>query len=193
MGRDFSLDQLKNDGFDAVFLAVGAQQSRRISLEGCHAPDVLGGVEFLRQVAEGREIELQDSVVVIGGGNVAVDVALTAVRLGVVDVKIACLEGLDEMPADAWEIEGAKAEGVQILPCRGPEKIIREDGKVTGLDIVECTAVFDKQGNFCPEFSDKKECILVDQVIVAVGQAADLSFLDENSPIKINKGSDRCR
>jgi NADPH-dependent glutamate synthase beta subunit-like oxidoreductase/Pyruvate/2-oxoacid:ferredoxin oxidoreductase delta subunit len=188
LGEEFSLDQLKNVGFDAVFLGVGAQQSHRISLEGCNARDVLWGVEFLRQVAEGREIKLQDSVVVIGGGNVAVDVALTAVRLGAVDVKMACLEGLDEMPADAWEIEGARAEGVQILPCWGPDKIIREDGKVTGMDIVECTAVFDAQGNFCPEFSDKKECILVDQVILAVGQAADLSFLDENSPIKINKG-----
>jgi len=171
-----------------VFLGVGAQQSRRISLEGCNTPDVLWGVEFLRQVAEGREIELQDSVVVIGGGNVAVDVALTAVRWGVVDVKMTCLEGLNEMPAGAWEIEGAKAEGVQILPCWGPDKIISEDGKVTGMDIVECTAVFDEQGNFCPEFSDKKECILVDQVILAVGQAADLSFLDENSPVKVNRG-----
>jgi len=188
LGKNFTLDQLKNDGFDAVFLGVGAQQSRRISLEGCNTPDVLWGVEFLRQVAEGREIELQDSVVVIGGGNVAVDVALTAVRWGVVDVKMTCLEGLNEMPAGAWEIEGAKAEGVQILPCWGPDKIISEDGKVTGMDIVECTAVFDEQGNFCPEFSDKKECILVDQVILAVGQAADLSFLDENSPVKVNRG-----
>jgi NADPH-dependent glutamate synthase beta subunit-like oxidoreductase len=188
LGKDFCLDQLKNDGFDAVFLGVGAQQSRRISLEGCNTPDVLWGVEFLRQVAEDRAIKLQDSVVVIGGGNVAVDVALTALRCGALDVKMACLEGLDEMPAGAWEIEAAKAEGIQILPCRGPDKIISEDGKVTCMDIVECTAVFDEQGNFCPEFSDKKECIMVDQVILALGQAVDLSFLDENSPVKVNRG-----
>jgi len=187
LGKDFSLDQLKNDGFDAVFLGMGAQQSRQISLAGCSTPDVMWGLEFLRRVAEGREINLQDRVVVIGGGNLAVDAALTALRCGAVDVKMACLEGLDEMPASAWEIEGAKAEGIQILPCRGPAKIISEDGKVTGLDMVECTAVFDEQGNFCPEFSDKKECILVDQIILALGQTADLSFLGASSPVKVNR------
>ena len=134
------------------------------------------------------EIKLQDRVVVIGGGNVAVDVASTALRCGAVDVKMTCLEGLDEMPAGCWEIEAAKAEGVQILPCRGPDKIIGGAGNVTGLDVVECTAVFDEQGNFCPEFSDKKECIWVDQVILAMGQVTDLSFLDDNSPVKVNRG-----
>jgi hypothetical protein len=127
-------------------------------------------------------------VVVIGGGNMAVDVALTALRCGAVDVKMACLEDLNEMPASAWQIKSAKAEGVQILPCWGPAKIIRDDGKVTGMEMAACTAVFDEQGNFCPEFSDKKECILVDQIILAVGQAVDLSFLDDNSPVKVNKG-----
>ncbi len=188
LGQDFSLDQLKNDGFDAVFLGVGAQQSRRISLKGCNTPDVLWGLEFLRQVAEGREIKLQESVVVIGGGNLAVDAALTALRCGAADVKMVCLEGLDEMPASAREIQSAKAEGVQILPCRGPDNIMSENGKVIGMDIVECTAVFDGQGNFCPEFSGKKESIMVDQVILAVGQAVDLSFLDDNSPVQVTRG-----
>ena len=188
LGKDFSLEQLQKDGFDAVFLGVGAQQSRRIPLEGCTTPGVMWGMEFLHQVAEGRDIKLQDSVMVIGGGNVAVDVALTALRCGALDVKMTCLESLDEMPVNAWEIEGAKAEGVQILPCRGPAKIIREEAKVTGLDVVECTTVFDGQGNFCPEFSAKKECILVDQIILAVGRAADLSFLDHNSPVQVNNG-----
>ena len=116
LGRDFFLDQLKNDGFDAVFLGLGAQQSRRMSLEGCHTPDVLWGVEFLRRVAEGRQIELQGSVVVIGGGNVAVDAALTALRRGAVDVKIVCLEGLDEMPAGVPEIEVGSFVPPKLLP-----------------------------------------------------------------------------
>jgi formate dehydrogenase beta subunit len=188
LGKDISLDQLKNDGFDAVFLGVGAQQSRRIPLEGCSTSNVLWGVEFLRQVAEGIKVELKDRVVVIGGGNVAVDAARTAVRCGATDVKMACLEGLDEMPAGPEYIEAAKAEGVQILPSRGPEKIISEHGSVTGMELVECTGVFDDRGHFCPEFSDKKKCILVDQVIMAVGQAADLSFLPDNSPIKTVRG-----
>jgi formate dehydrogenase beta subunit len=185
MGKDFSLNQLKNEGFDAVFLGLGAGQSRRIPLEGCNTPDILWGVEFLRKVAEGEEIKLKDRVVVIGGGNVAVDAARTALRCGAKDVKLVCLECLDEMPASAREIERAKAEGVQMMPSWSPEKIISEAGNVTAMDMVECTCVFDGQGRFCPEFSDNKECILVDQVILAVGQAADLSFLDQNSQIKV--------
>jgi NADPH-dependent glutamate synthase beta subunit-like oxidoreductase len=188
LGNDFSLEQLKNDGFDAVFLSVGAQQSLRIPLEGCNTPDVLWGVEFLRDVAEGKKIDLKDSVVVIGGGNVAVDVAMTARRCGATDVKMACLECLEEMPAGPRELAQAKAEGIEIMPSRGPDKVIAEGGKVSGMDLVECTCVFDDEGNFCPEFSDKKECILVDQIIMAVGQASDLAFLEENSPLKAGNG-----
>jgi NADPH-dependent glutamate synthase beta subunit-like oxidoreductase len=188
LGRDFSLDQLKLDGFDAVFISIGARQSRRMPLEGCQTPDTLWGMEFLRRVAEGEAVKLKDRVVVIGGGNIAVDAALTALRCGATDVKMACLESLDEIPANLRDIAGAEAEGVQILPSRGPAKIISEDGHATSLDLVACTRVFDDRGNFCPEFSDKKECILVDQVIIAVGQASDLSFLDGNSPIKVNRG-----
>ncbi|UCG07156.1 MAG: FAD-dependent oxidoreductase, partial [Desulfobacterales bacterium] len=188
LGNDVSLDQLKNDGYDALFLGVGAQLSKRIPLEGCNIPDVMWGVEFLRKIAEGEDVKLKDSVVVIGGGNVAVDVAMTARRCGATDVKMACLECLEEMPASPWKIEEAKAEGIEILPAWGPDRIISEDGKVTSMDLVECTCVFDDDGNFCPEFSDKKECILVDQIIMAVGQAVDVSFLEDNSQIKVDKG-----
>jgi NADPH-dependent glutamate synthase beta subunit-like oxidoreductase len=188
LGKDLTLDQLTSDGYDAVFLGVGAQESRRIPLEGCNVPDVLWGVEFLHRVAAGEKIKLQDSVVVIGGGNMAVDVATTALRCGARDVKMACLECLDEMPASPWELEEAKAEGVAVMPSWGPDRVISEDGKVTRMDLVECTCVFDEQGQFCPEFSETRECILVDQVIVAVGQASDLSFLQDKSQIKVDRG-----
>ena len=188
LGKDITLDQLTNDGYDAVFLGVGAQDSRRIPLEGCNVPDVLWGVELLRRVAAGQEIKLKDSVVVFGGGNVAVDVAMTALRCGAGDVKMVCLECLDEMPVSPWELEEAKAEGVEIMPSWGPGRVITEDGKVTRMDLMECTCVFDEQGQFCPEFSETKECILVDQVILAVGQASDLSFLEDNSQIKVDGG-----
>jgi NADPH-dependent glutamate synthase beta subunit-like oxidoreductase len=188
LGKDITLDQLTDDGYDAVFLGVGARNSRRIPLEGCDVPDVLWGVEFLRRVAEGEDIKLKGSVVVVGGGNLAVDVAMTALRCGAGDVKIVCLECLDEMPADPWEFEEAKAEGVEVMPSWGPDRVITEDGKVTRLDLVECTCVFDEQGQFCPEFSQTKACILVEQVILAVGQAADLSFLEDGSPIRVDRG-----
>ncbi len=188
LGRDFTLEGLKNDGFDAVFLGVGAQKSLRVSLAGCDTPDVMGAVEFLRRVAEGENVKLKRRVMVIGGGNMAVDAARTALRCGAVDVKMACLERLEEMPASYWEVEQARQEGVEILPCRGPDKILQQEGRVAGMELVECSAAFDDHGNFCPQFGDKKECIGVEQVIMAVGQAVDFSFRDQNSPIKVEGG-----
>jgi formate dehydrogenase beta subunit len=188
LGQDFTLESLTQNGYEAVFLGVGAQLSRRIPLEGCNLPDVLWGVDFLRQVARGEKVRLKDNVVVIGGGNVAVDVALTALRCGAQAVFMACLESEEEMPASAWKIEGAAAEGVKILPSWGPERIISENGRITSLDLVECTCVFDEHGNFCPQFSGRKECILVDQIILAVGQEANLEFLGAGGPIQVNRG-----
>jgi len=194
LGKDISLDHMKNEGFDAVFLGIGAQQSRRIALDGCNTPDVLWGVEFLRRVAEGHKVELKERVVVIGGGNVALDAARTALRCGATDVKMACLECLDEMPAGAEEIAGAKAEGIQILPSVGPDKINSEDGKVAGLDLVACTGVFDDQGNFCPYFEDSKTTVAADQVILAIGQASetafckDFCFLDDQQSLPVARG-----
>jgi NADPH-dependent glutamate synthase beta subunit-like oxidoreductase len=183
LGRDFSVDGLINDGFDAVFLSMGARLSRRISLPGGCPEDVLWGIDFLRRVAQGEKVRLKKRVIVIGGGNVAVDAARTALRCGAEDVKIACLECIEAMPAAPRHIEDARAEGVQLLFSRGPDKIIHEHGRVVGLDLRECTRILYQQGNFCPRFSDKKDCLPADQIILAVGQTADLSFLEDDCPI----------
>ncbi|MGD2272988.1 MAG: FAD-dependent oxidoreductase, partial [Desulfobacterales bacterium] len=188
LGKDFSLGELKNDNYDAVFLGLGAQLSRRIPLKGCDMPDVLGGIEFLRRVAEGEDVTLKENVAVIGGGSVALDAGRTALRCGAQNVSIACLESLKEMPVGPQEIEGALAEGVKLLPSWGPDKILTEHGKLAGLDLVACTCVFDNQGNFCPQFGESRQCIPADQVILAVGQATALSFLGKNSPISIAAG-----
>jgi formate dehydrogenase (NADP+) beta subunit len=188
LGKDVSLEHLTQDGYDAVFLGVGACLSRRVPLDGCDTPDAMWGVDFLRRVAQGEEVWLKDSVLVIGGGNVAVDVALTALRCGATNVSMACLECLNEMPASAWEIERAQAEGVNIMPAWGPDKIVVVEGRITAVDLVECTCVFDEDGRFCPQFGDRKECIRVDQIILAVGQAADLSFLGDTTPIRVANG-----
>jgi NADPH-dependent glutamate synthase beta subunit-like oxidoreductase len=188
LGKDFTLDQLVSDGYDAVFLGIGAGHSRRIPLEGSDVPDVMGAVEFLRRAAAGEEVRLEDRVVVIGGGNVAVDAAMTALRCGATDVKMICLECLDEMPASPRLLAAARAEGVEIMPSWGPDRIITLDNKVTGMGLVECTCVFDGQDQFCPRYGETRECIRVDQVIVAVGQTADLSFLGDDSPINVYHG-----
>jgi NADPH-dependent glutamate synthase beta subunit-like oxidoreductase len=194
LGVDYEIEQLKNDGFEAVFVAVGAQLSRRIELPGSDLEDVCWGVEFLAAVAEGGDVSVKDKVVVIGGGNVAVDVALTALRLGAQKVALACLESLEEMPANPWEIEQAREEGVELLVSWGPDKIMGNDGKVSGLELVRCTSVFDDQGNFCPFFDGNKKTVEADQVILAIGQASetafckDFCFLDDEGSLSVESG-----
>jgi len=194
LGVDYEIDQLKQDGFEAVFVAVGAQLSRKIELEGSALDNVHWGVEFLSDVAEGGDVAVKDRIVVIGGGNVAVDVALTALRLGAKNVKLACLESRAEMPANPWEIEQAQEEGVEMLYSWGPDKIIENDGKVAGIELVRCTSVFDDEGNFCPYFDDTKKSIETEQVILAIGQAGetafcrDFCFLDDQTSLPVDNG-----
>jgi len=194
LGIDFEIEQLKNNGFEAVFIAVGAQLSRKIQLEGSDLPDVNWGVEFLSAAAQGENVAVKDRVVVIGGGNVAVDVALTAMRLGAKYVTLACLESEAEMPANPWEIEQAREEGVELLFSWGPARIMANDGKVSGIEMVRCTSVFDEQGNFCPYFDETKTIVAADQVILAIGQASetafcqDFCFLDDQQSLPVEKG-----
>ncbi|MGD9051514.1 MAG: FAD-dependent oxidoreductase [Desulfobacterales bacterium] len=194
LGVDYEIEQLKQEGFSAVFVAVGAQLSRKIELEGSELDDVYWGVEFLAAVAEGKEMPVKDRVVVIGGGNVAVDVALTVLRLGAKEVMLACLESREEMPANPWEIEQARQEGIEMLYSWGPEKINANDGKVSGIELVRCTSVFDDKGNFCPFFDDTRKSVEADQVILAIGQASetafcrDFCFLDDQRSLPVNNG-----
>jgi NADPH-dependent glutamate synthase beta subunit-like oxidoreductase len=194
LGVDFEIEQLKQEGFEAVFVAVGAQLSRKIELQGSELDDVHWGVEFLGTVAEGNQFAVKDRVAVIGGGNVAVDVALTALRLGAKDVKLACLESRQEMPANSWEIEQALEEGVEMLYSWGPDKIVQNDGKVAGVELVRCTSVFDDEGKFCPYFDDTTTTIKADQVILAIGQASetafckDFCFLDDDVSLPVENG-----
>ena len=185
LGRDFDLNTLKKDGFEAIFLGIGMQLSRKIKLEGAELDDVLWGVDFLSLASEGKDISVKEKVLVVGGGNVAVDVALTAFRSGAGEVTLACLEKREEMPANPSEIEMALEEGVKLLPSRGPKRIIGDNGKVAGLELIRCISVFDNKGNFCPAFEDKKEIVKADQIILAIGQAADLSFLDDRKDLKV--------
>jgi NADPH-dependent glutamate synthase beta subunit-like oxidoreductase len=188
LGKDFTLAQLRSDGYDAVFLGVGAQLSLRIPLDGSDLPDVLWGVDFLGRIAEGENIRLKDRVIVIGGGNVAVDAAISAMRCGAKQVNMACLESREEMPAHECEIERAVAEGLGLISSWGPHRIIYENGQVTGMELVGCASVFDVQGKFNPIFDHTKKTIEGDQVILAAGQACDLSFLGHESGVSVDRG-----
>jgi len=188
LGKDFTIDGLKNEGYEAVFLAVGAQLSRKIDIEDSDLRDVFWGVDFLYRVKEGRDVKLKDKVVVLGGGNVAIDVALTALRCGATRVTMACLEDREEMPADEWEIHQAVEDGVNIMTAWGPNKILSKNGQVKGVELIGCSSVFDKEGNFSPTFDERKRVVEADQVIFAIGQASDLDFIDPEGPINIQRG-----
>lgn len=188
LGRDFDLNQLRTDKYEAVFIAVGAQLSREIDLEGADQKDVFWGVDFLCNVRKGKEVPVKDKILVIGGGNVAIDVALTALRLAAQEVTLACLESREEMPAHEWEVEQAIEEGVKVMHSWGPSRIMGTNGKVSGIELVRCSSVFDNEGNFCPSFdSDTKETVEVDQVIVAIGQTPDLSFIGPDFKLKVEQ------
>jgi NADPH-dependent glutamate synthase beta subunit-like oxidoreductase len=194
LGDNFGIDQLKQQGFEAVYIAVGAQLSKKIPLEGSDLAGVMWGVDFLVQVSEGKEISLRDNLVIIGGGNVAVDVALSALRLGAKNVTLACLESREEMPANPWEIEMALEEGVEMLYSWGPRKILSQKGSVTGVELVRCTSVFDEAGNFCPFFDETTKTVKTDQVVLAIGQASetefckDFCFLDNDGVLPVKNG-----
>jgi heterodisulfide reductase subunit A-like polyferredoxin len=176
-GKDITHAGLKADGYRAVFLATGLHLSRGLGVEGEDLPGVLKGVDFLRQSALGEAVSVGKRVLVIGGGNVAVDVALSAKRKGAEDVTLVCLERREEMPAWDYEIEDAIEEGVRIVNSLGPKKFLDHEGRLTGIEFKRCTAVFDEKGAFRPQYDENDLTSMEgDTVIVSIGQAADLSF-----------------
>ncbi len=185
IGPDLTLDDLRRQGYEAVFLAVGAQRSRRLRLEGTDLGGILYGVEFLRAANLGEEVQLGRRVLVVGGGNVAVDVAQTALRLGAEEVHLVCLESRQEMPAHEWEIEDALEERIVLHCSRGPNRFVGT-GRVSGLETLDCSRVFDDSGRFAPVLVPGTETVLAaDTVIVAIGQELDLDFLGDAAPIQV--------
>ncbi|MFC1542020.1 FAD-dependent oxidoreductase [Candidatus Latescibacterota bacterium] len=180
-GCDFTLDDLKKNGFDSIFIATGAQLPRKLDIEGSDSNEVMLGIPFLRDINNGLKPEIGEKVVVIGGGNVAMDVARTSQRISEDgNVSIYCLESRNEIPAHEWEVREAEEENININTSWGPIKIISKNGRVEAVEFVKCTSVFDENGRFNPQF-DKSEKIVVpaDSVIIAIGQSCDLSYLDD--------------
>ncbi|MBN2475064.1 MAG: FAD-dependent oxidoreductase [Pirellulales bacterium] len=191
LGRDFTLEGLKQEGYRAVFLGIGctrpaplARSTDGTEMQGTELEGVLLGLDFLRDVKLGNGPRLSGKAVVIGGGNVAVDVAMTARRQGADQVEIVCLESRDEMPAYQWEIQDAEEEGIRINPSWGPKAIVGRNGRAGGVQLQRCTSVFDGQGRFAPQFDDSVFSeTSADHVILAIGQRSDFSFLSDDDPL----------
>jgi NADH-quinone oxidoreductase subunit F len=195
VGANFTLNDIKNQGYDAIFIGAGAQKSQKVGVPGEEEGlrGLFYGLNFLRDTKLEKEIDIGKQVVVIGGGNVALDAARSALRLpggidGEREVHVVCLEAMDEMPAFEEEIEEAIDEGVYIHNSVGINRIISEDGKVTGIETMACESVFDEQGKFSPTYCPDTEGFFpADTVIMSVGQAPDLSFLPPDSELERTK------
>jgi NADPH-dependent glutamate synthase beta subunit-like oxidoreductase len=184
IGKDMTMAKLKK-GFDAIFLASGANGSAKIPLEGSEKKGVLWGWDFLRDVRLGKHFEFEGDVIVVGGGNVAIDVALTAKRMGAANVHLYCLERREEMPAHEWEISRAEEEGVFINNSWAPKRVLGDDSAI-GLGLIKCNSVFDDACNFNPIYDEGiTHKLMAKHIILAVGQAADLGYLKAEKNIAI--------
>jgi NADH-quinone oxidoreductase subunit F len=182
-----TFNDLLKEGYSAVFIAAGAQASKHIGIPG-EDEDLEGiyyGLDFLSQVRMGQEVPLSGKTVVIGGGNVAVDVARTALRSGSHDVQIFCLEPRDEMPAWEKDVDEAIDEGIVINSEASPSNITQEDGRVTGIEFTRCVCVFDDEGCFNPTCDlEDTRFVEADNILISIGQAADMSFLSADSQLE---------
>ncbi len=184
LGKDITLDDLSKEGYKAIFLAIGAQRGLTLPLPGSDLEGIVSALPFLREIKLGKEIKLPGRVVVIGGGDVAIDVARTAFRLGAEQVDLACLESRPDMPALVWEIKKAEEEGVSIHPGMAPQRFRGSNGKVATVEfkrVVASTSI-DSEGRLSWTLMEGPGSDMVldaDAVIVAIGQAVDLSTLGD--------------
>ncbi len=179
VGTDVSLDELRRR-HNAVVLALGLSESRGLPLENSDHKDVLLALPFLKAAAVGEPMPVPDDVIVVGGGNVAVDVARTAVRSGASTVKMVCLESEEERPAWDWECLEALEEGITFVYRRGPVGAVIEDGRVSGMVVREVERVFDEDGRFSPTYFDDRRTIIPGKMIIlSIGQQADLGAVQD--------------
>lgn len=190
VGKDVTIKDLRAQGFEAFYVAIGAQCGKKLGIQGEDANGVITGVDFLREVNLGNKINLKGNVVVIGGGNVAIDVARAAIRENAENVEMYCLESREEMPALGEEIDEALEEKIAINNSWGPSKIIVENGKVSGVEFKKCISVLDSTGKFSPKFDDNDVItVKADYVLLSVGQSIDWSNLLDDSNVGLNKNN----
>ena len=187
VGKDITIDELRKQGYKAFYLAIGCQGSRKAGIEGEDAKGVMSAVDFLKEAGTKESFPINGDVVVIGGGNVAIDVARTSVRTGKYKVSMYCLEGENEMPASDEEVSEAKEEGIEVNCGWGPKKILTENGEVTGIVLKRCTSVKNAEGRFAPEY-DENDTITVEckHVFLSIGQSTVWGGLTKDSGIEVD-------
>lgn len=190
VGRDVTIKQLREQGYKAFYIGIGCQGGRKTGVLGEDSKGVMTGVEFLHITTDDENYKLDGDTVVIGGGNVAIDVSRTAERCGDGKVTQVSLETRDIMPASPEEIELAESEGIIVKGGWGPKEILSEDGKVTGIVFKRCIAVKDETGKFNPEY-DENETMTIPckNVILSVGQSIEWGSLLEGTKVELGRGN----
>ncbi len=188
VGRDVTLDQLRAQGYKAFFLAAGLQSGGRLGIPGDDAQGVIPGITFSREITQHPEKKLSGSVVVIGGGNIAADIARTAVRAGAAKVDLYCLESYDEMPMGPDDRAEVEADGIAIHAGWGQTEILTADGRCTGIRFRKCLSVKNAEGRFDPKFNDGDTAeAACTTVLYCIGQKPDLGKLLEGTRVEFNR------
>jgi NADPH-dependent glutamate synthase beta subunit-like oxidoreductase len=192
VGRDISLTELQQK-YDAVFLGVGLWKSRDLPIPGADKEDVIRGIEYLKVLCAGEKWKIGEHIVVVGGGNVAFDVARSSVRNGAKTVTMVCLEARDEQTADEFEIDDGLEEGVKIINRVGPKEVMRDEkGAIIGLKVQRISSLFDANSRFAPQFIPGTEFVIpCDTIALAIGQAMDMSLFqgwDKKEALIMDRG-----
>lgn len=186
VGKDITIEELREQGYRGFYAAIGCQRGRKPGISGENARGAYTAVDFLREAGTKESFELEGDVVVVGGGNVAIDAARISSRCTDAKISMFCLETREKMPASNEEIEEALEEGITLNCGWGPKEVLEEDGHVSGVVFKKCTRVFDVQGRFSPEY-DENDTITVPcrHVIFSVGQAIDWGHMLDNLHVEL--------
>ncbi|BFJ84350.1 FAD-dependent oxidoreductase [Ruthenibacterium sp. CLA-JM-H11] len=189
VGRDVTLDELRKQGYQAFYVAIGCQGGRRAGVPGEEAAGVMTAVEFLRNVCADEHLRVQGRAVVIGGGNVAIDVARSSLRCGAQQVEMYCLEQQNAMPASAEEVSEALEEGVLLNCGWGPKEILTDGGKVVGVVFKRCVSVLDEAGRFAPVYNEEETMTVpCENVFLSIGQSIEWGELLQGSRVELAGG-----
>ena len=186
VGKDVTIEDLREQGYKGFYAAIGCQRGRKPGISGENAEGAYTAVDFLRKAGGSESFPLEGNVVVVGGGNVAIDAARVSSRCTDAKISMFCLETREKMPASNEEIEEALEEGIELNCGWGPKEILEEDGHVRGIVFKKCTRVFDAQGRFSPQY-DENDTITVPcrHVIFSVGQAIDWGHMLDNLHVEL--------
>jgi len=189
VGASPGLDDLRRDGYDAVLLAIGVQQCRLLGIPGEDGPGVYHCLQLMRQLASGQKMDVGENVVVIGGGNVAIDGARAVRRLGARKVTVICVESRQGMPAGAGEVMAAEEEGIGILPSRQCLQIIRRNGRIKAVEYIELASMRFEEGRLITEQkAGTEQTIRADMVLLAIGQFPDVGGISGLGSADIGRG-----